>query len=221
MGTPEFAVPSLQALINHHFEIKLVVTQPDKPSGRGQKLTPPPVKLEALDHHFQILQPTSLRTDTEAVEKILSTPCDFIIVAAFGQIIPTKILKYPKIAPLNVHASLLPAYRGAAPIARAILEGEEKTGITIQWMIEALDQGDILYQLPCSISDEETAGSLHDKLKIMGAHALIECLDLFEKNKIARRAQDARVGSYAPKLQKSEASISFNQAAIYVHRSIM
>ncbi|MDB5039049.1 MAG: Methionyl-tRNA formyltransferase [Bacteriovoracaceae bacterium] len=221
MGTPEFAVPSLKALIENKFDIKLVVTQPDRPSGRGQKLSPPPVKVCAEQFNIPVLQPHSLRSDKEAVEKIKSIPCDFLVVVAFGQILPKVILDHPKVAPLNVHASLLPAYRGAAPIARSILEGEEKTGITIQWMIEALDQGDILYQVPCQILETDTAGSLHDRLMHIGADALIECLHLFEKNQIVRRSQDARVGTYAAKLQKAEAIISFNQPAIFVHKAIM
>jgi methionyl-tRNA formyltransferase len=221
MGTPEFAVPSLQALIREGYPIKLVVTQPDRPAGRGQKLTPPPIKILAEENALPILQPKSLRQDLAAAEKILSTPCDFIVVVAFGQILPKNILDHPKVAPLNVHASLLPAYRGAAPIARAIIEGEEKSGVTIQWMIEALDQGDILIQLPCTISEEDTAENLHDHLKDLGAQALLNCLDLFSKSQIVRRSQDARVGSYAAKLTKEEAFISFHQPAQLVHRAIM
>ena len=221
MGTPEFAVPSLEALAKEKFDIKLVVTQPDRPSGRGQKLTPPPIKVLASELGLPVFQPDSLKSNAEAAKKILDTPCDFLVVVAFGQILPKMILEHPKVAPLNVHASLLPAYRGAAPIARAVLEGEEKSGVTIQWMIEALDQGDILYQLPCSISEEDTSGSLHDRLKTLGANALLECLHLFETQRIVRRSQDARVGSYAAKLNKEEAFISFDQPASLVHRAIM
>jgi methionyl-tRNA formyltransferase len=221
MGTPEFAVPTLDALIEKKYDIRLVVTQPDRPSGRGQKLQPPPIKTLAIERKLEVLQPESLRKDSSAVEKILNTPCDFLVVIAFGQILPKNILEHPSVAPLNVHASLLPAYRGAAPIARAIIEGEEKSGVTIQWMIEALDQGDILYQLPCSIGEEDTAGTLHDRLKELGARALVDTLQLFEKKQIVRRSQDARVGSYAPKLAKEEANISFDQPAQLVHRAIM
>src|SRR5438046_267598 len=130
MGTPEFAVPSLEALIQQHFSIPLVVCQPDRPKGRGQKLQAPPVKQIALAHGIEVYQPESLR-DLAQQEKILKTECDFLVVVAFGQILPKAILDHPKIAPLNVHASLLPAYRGAAPIARSIMEGEEKTGISV------------------------------------------------------------------------------------------
>lgn len=225
MGTPDFAVPSLQALIDHGYRIPLVVTQPDRPAGRGQKLTAPPVKTLAEKNRLKVYQPEKLKSkagiDLEACRPILETECDFLVVVAFGQILPKQILEHPKVAPLNVHASLLPAYRGAAPIQRAILEGDQKTGVTIQWMIEALDQGDILFQLPCTIKDDDTSGSLHDQLKELGAKGLIECLKLFEAGRVVRRSQDARVGSYAAKLIKDEANISFNQPAQFVHRAIM
>ncbi len=221
MGTPEFAAPSLEGLIAEGYPIKLVVTQPDRPAGRGQKLHPPAVKVVAQKNGIPVLQPESLRKDPMATERILSAPTDFLVVVAFGQILAKPILEHPKIAPLNVHASLLPAYRGAAPIQRAVIDGEEQTGITIQWMIESLDQGDILYQLPCSITEEDTSATLHDKLKSLGAKALLDCLNLFETDKIVRRSQDARVGSYAAKLQKAESHISFNQPAQLVHRAVM
>jgi methionyl-tRNA formyltransferase len=221
MGTPDFAVPCLQALIDSGYEIPLVVTQPDRPAGRGQKILPPPVKTLAEKYDLKIYQPEKLKGRDEACSTILNTPCDFLVVAAFGQILPKVILNHPKVAPLNVHASLLPAYRGAAPIQRALMEGDQKTGITIQWMIEALDQGDILYQIPCAIHDDDTSSSLHDRLKGIGAQALLECLKLFESDHVVRRSQDARVGSYAAKLDKAESNISFNQPALFVHRAIM
>lgn len=221
MGTPEFAVPSLQALIDEKFDIPLVVTQPDRPAGRGHQLTASPVKVLAERHGLKVYQPEKLKNRREACAPILDTPCDFLVVVAFGQILPKIILEHPKLAPLNVHASLLPAYRGAAPIQRSVLEGDQQTGVSIQWMIEALDQGDILYQLSCDIRDDDTSGSLHDRLKEMGSQALIECLRLFESDRVVRRSQDARIGSYAAKLEKKEAVISFDQPAIFVHRAIM
>jgi methionyl-tRNA formyltransferase len=221
MGTPDFAVPSLQALISERYDIKLVVTQPDRKSGRGQKLNPPPVKVLAEENNIPVLQPDSLKKDSEARAKILSTPCDFLCVAAFGQILPKEILDHPKIAPLNVHASLLPAYRGAAPIARSIMEGEVQTGVTIQWVVEALDMGDILFQIPCEIHEDETSETLYNKLKMNGAQALVECLALFRSDHVERKPQQARIGSYAEKLKKEEANISFNQNAQNVHRAIM
>lgn len=221
MGTPDFAVPSLKALLENNYKVSLVVTQPDRPAGRGQKLTPPPVKVVAEEAGIPVFQPEKLKGHPEACERILKTPCDFLVVVAFGQILPKNILEHPKVAPLNVHASLLPAYRGAAPIARAVLENESKTGVTIQWMIEALDQGDILYQIPTTIDDSDTSAILHDKLKIVGAQALIDCLKIFEQDRVMRRSQDARVGSYAAKLVKEESHISFDQPAIFVHRAIM
>lgn len=221
MGTPDFATPSLQALIDEGFDIQLVVTQPDRPSGRGQKLTPPPIKVLAQQNQIEVLQPESLRRDELSRKKILETECDFLIVVAFGQILPKEILDHPKVAPLNVHASLLPAYRGAAPIARSIMQSETETGVSIQWMVEELDMGDVLFQLPCRIEESDTSANLHDHLKTLGAQALISCLSLFERHQIQRRAQDRRVGSYAEKLQKLEAKISFDQPAHELHRKIM
>jgi len=221
MGTPEFAVPCLQHLIDSGYEIPLVVTQPDRPAGRGQKLQPPPIKVLAEAHSLPVIQPESLKKSSPEKERLLATPCDFLVVVAFGQILPDEVLNHPRIAPLNVHASLLPAYRGAAPIQRCIIEGDEKTGVTIQWMIAALDQGDILYQLPCEILEDDTSQTLHDRLKEMGATALIETLKLFEEDKVVRRSQDARIGTYAMKLTKAESLIKFDQQAFLVHRAIM
>jgi methionyl-tRNA formyltransferase len=221
MGTPDFAVPSLQALINQGFPISLVVTQPDRPSGRGQRLTPPPVKVLAESAGIEVLQTHSLRKDAGARDKLFSVPCDFLVVVAFGQILPKEVLGFPKIAPLNVHASLLPAYRGAAPIARSLMEGESETGVSIQWMVEALDMGDILHQKKCAIESDDTSEILHDRLKEIGAAALVECLSKFESNTIERLRQDPRIGSYAEKLQKSESRLSFQAPAEVVHKRIM
>lgn len=221
MGTPEFAVPSLQALLDSDWNVRLVVTQPDRPAGRGLQLQAPPVKILAEKYQIPVLQTESFRKDPSALENLKKIDCDFLVVAAFGQILPKEVLEHPRVAPLNVHASLLPAYRGAAPIARAIMEGETKTGVTIQWMVEALDQGDILFQIPCDIRESDTAASLHDRLKVIGAQALLQCLELFRKDKVQRTAQDPRIGSYAPKLTKEEAKISFNAPAHEVHRKIM
>lgn len=221
MGTPEFAVPSLLALAQPPYEIKLVVTQPDRPAGRGQKLTPPPVKQEALKLGLPIFQPTSFRKEPESIQRILETECDFLVVVAFGQILPKAILDHPRVAPLNVHASVLPQYRGAAPIARSILEQETETGVSVQWMVEALDMGDVLFQIPQKIEESDTAQSLHDKLKQIGANALISTLALFERNEIIRRPQDPRIGSYAPKITKEEARLDFDRHAFQVHRKIM
>jgi len=222
MGTPDFALPCLQRLIeNDQWNLRLVVTQPDRPAGRGKKLQAPPIKVLAEKFQIPVLQPTKLREDPEALDQILNTPCDFLVVVAFGQILPKGILDHPKVAPLNVHASLLPAYRGAAPIARSIMEEENKTGVSIQWMVKKLDMGDVLYQIPCTIEENDTAADLHDKLKILGAQALVHCLELFKKDQIERHPQTARVGSYASKLQKEESKISFKDRAIAVHRKIM
>jgi methionyl-tRNA formyltransferase len=221
MGTPEFAVPSLKALHEHGFRIPLVVTQPDRPAGRGQRLSPPAVKVYAKERGLPVFQPESLRKSAEAMDQILRTPCDFLVVVAFGQILPQEILDHPRVAPLNVHASLLPHYRGAAPIARAILEEETETGITVQWMVKQLDMGDVLFQLPCPIQNDDTAQSLHDRLKLLGANALLSCLEQFKSQSIRRTPQDPRIGSYAPKLSREEALIQFEHNAHRVHRQIM
>lgn len=221
LGTPDFAVPTLDALLKEKHEVLAVITQPDRPSGRGQKTHFSPVKIRAQESHLKIYQPENLRKNTDELAEIMKIQCDFLVVIAYGQILPRTLLEHPRVAPLNVHASLLPAYRGAAPIARAIMEGEEKTGVTIQWMIEALDQGDILHQSLCAIEESDTAQSLHDKLKFLGAEALLRTLKLFETDKITRISQDARIGTYARKLSKEEASLSFNQSAFFVHRAIM
>lgn len=221
MGTPDFAIPSLKALVESGYEVSLVVTQPDRPAGRGQRLQEPPIKTLARSYSLPILQTESLRKDSEARDRILSCEADFLIVVAFGQILPKEILDHPKMAALNVHASLLPAYRGAAPIARAVIEQEKATGVTIQWMVEELDMGDILHQRGCDIHENETSLDLHDRLKTIGGLALIECLQKFEKNEIVRVPQEKRIGSYARKLEKSEAKIDFDAPAFSIHRKIM
>jgi methionyl-tRNA formyltransferase len=221
MGTPDFAVPSLKALVESGFEVSLVVTQPDRPAGRGQRLQSPPIKTLAQTYPLALLQTESLRKDATAREQILSCEADFLVVVAFGQILPKEILDHPRVAPLNVHASLLPAYRGAAPIARAVMEQEKTTGVTIQWMVEALDMGDILHQRGCDIHENETSFDLHDRLKRIGSLALIECLNKFEKNEIVRIPQEERIGSYARKLEKSEARVNFDSPAFSIHRKIM
>jgi len=221
MGTPDFAVPSLERLLSEGYPVELVVTQPDRPSGRGQKLQAPPVKQLAESKGLRVLQPESLRKDPESLAAILACPCDFLVVVAYGQILPTEILDHPRVAPLNVHASLLPAYRGAAPIARSIMEMESETGVMIQWMVEALDMGDILYQIPFCIEESDTAQALHDRLSTAGAQALSHCLRLFETDQIERKAQDPRIGSYASKLKKEERAIRFDQPAGQLHRKIM
>lgn len=221
MGTPDFAVPALKSLIQHRFEIPLVVTQPDRPAGRGQKLSPPPVKQLAEAESLRVIQPESLKKDSSEKNELLSTECDFLVVAAFGQILPQEILDHPRIAALNIHSSLLPEYRGAAPIQRAILEGSNTTGVSIQKMVAQLDMGDILTQIPCTIEEADTAGSLHDRLKSLGAQALIQCFEDFKLNRIQAVPQDPRIGSYARKLTKEEAKLDFKLPAFQVHRHVM
>lgn len=221
MGSPEFATPCLKALISSDHEIPLVVTQPDRPKGRGNKLQATAVKALAIEHGLEVFQPERLKGSPQDQERITNLDFDYLVVVAFGQILPKAILEAPKKAPLNVHASLLPAYRGAAPIARAIMEGEEQTGVSIQWMVEELDMGDILYQTPCSIQESDTSLELYQRLSELGAQALLNSIEELESGSFRRQEQDPRIGSYAEKLHKSEAPIDFGRRAEEVHRKIM
>mgnify|MGYP001156486666 FL=1 len=175
MGTPDFAVPVLKQLISDGYEVVAVVTQPDRPVGRKKILTPPPVKVAAEQHGIPVLQPEKLR-DSEELEQIIKLEPDLIVTAAYGQILPKKLLDAPKYGCINVHASLLPELRGGAPIHYAILQGKEKTGVTIMYMVEKLDAGDILTQVEVPISETDTVGTLHDKLSEAGAKLLSETL---------------------------------------------
>ncbi len=172
MGTPDFSVPVLRRLIEDGYDVVGVVTQPDRPVGRKKVLTPTPVKVEAEKHGIPVLQPLRIREKDE-YEKVLALEPDLIVTAAFGQIVPNEILEAPKYGCINVHASLLPELRGGAPIHYAIMEGKEKTGITIMYMVEKLDAGDILTQVEVEIEERETTGSLFDKLSEAGAHLFI------------------------------------------------
>lgn len=169
MGTPDFSVPVLQRLIRDGYEIVAVVTQPDKPVGRKKVITPPPVKQEALRHEIPVLQPKKVRTE---YEEILKYEPDLIVTAAYGQILPGELLDSPERGCINVHASLLPEYRGGAPIHQAIIDGKKETGVTIMYMVEKLDAGDMLSQVSVEIEEDDTVGSLHDKLSDAGAELL-------------------------------------------------
>lgn len=218
MGTPEFAVKSLQAL-SDKVELVGVVTQPDRPRGRGHKLMPSPVKEWAINHNVKVYQPEKIKSE-EFVKELAEMNLDLIVVVAFGQILSQKILDLPRFGCVNVHASLLPRYRGAAPIEWSIINGEVKTGITTMMMDKGLDTGDMLVKREVEIGDEMILPELHDKLKILGAEALIETIDLIESDKLIRHKQDDSQSNYAPMLTKETGLIDWSKSAQEIHNLV-
>lgn len=208
MGTPEFAVPSLKTLIDRGEEIIAVVTQPDRPRGRGQKPSPPPVKVMAESHGIPVMQPQKVRVP-EVIERIRELDPDLIVVVAFGQILPQSLLDIPRHGCINVHASLLPRYRGAAPINWCIINGETETGITTMQMDAGLDTGDMLVKRGTPIDPEEDAQSLHDRLSLLGAETLAETLDRLQAGTLQREKQDDSLTCYAPMLRKEDGLIDW------------
>ena len=220
MGTPDFAVGCLEKLIElPEYEICCVLTQPDKPQGRKMILTPPPVKQLALKHGIEVYQPTTLKSD-EAYEKLCSYSPDYIVVAAYGKILPKRVLDLPRYACINVHGSLLPKYRGAAPIQRAVIDGEKITGITTMLMGEGLDTGDMLLKKEVEIGQNETAGELFDRLAAIAPELLIETLELYSNGKITPEKQNDAESSYASMLSKDEAVIDWNMPCDVIHNKI-
>lgn len=217
-GTPHFAASALEALLKHH-QVVAVLTQPDRPSGRGMQLTASPVKQLALQHGLPVLQPESLKPEP-AQREVAAFDADVMVVAAYGLILPEAVLQQPRYGCLNIHASLLPRWRGAAPIQRAILAGDSETGITIMQMDAGLDTGDMLLREACPISSDDTAQSLHDKLAGMGATSILEALRLLEANRLTPVKQDNDAACYAAKLLKSEASIDWRQDAAQIERAV-
>lgn len=216
-GTPEFAVPALQALIDSDHDIIGVYTQPDRPSGRGQHCHPSVVKILALKHDIPVFQPKTLR-DSQAQQELINLQADIMIVAAYGLILPKIILESPKYGCMNIHASLLPRWRGAAPIHRAILAGDTETGITIMQMAEGLDTGNMLTKTICPIEPYDTTKTLHDKLAHMGAISLIAALNNIQS--IKPEIQDEHLATYASKISKTEANLDWQQSAELLNRSI-
>ena len=212
MGTPEFASTALQALIDDGQEIALVLSQPDKPKGRGYKVEESEVKRLALENNIEVITPTTLK-DVSVHEKLKSVGADLFIVAAYGKILPKAILDIPHMGCINIHASLLPALRGAAPINRAIMEGHCKGGITIMYMDEGLDTGDIILQEEMDIPPDMTAGEYHDKMALLGGKAIIKFLRLAENGNIPRCVQDCSVATYAKKIEKNDCYIDFSLTA--------
>ncbi len=219
MGTPQFAVPSLRALYEAGFKVRLVVTQPDRPSGRGRKSTPPPVKLAALELGCAVDQTPRVR-EAAFIERLQAIAPDFLVVVAFGQILTQRLLDIPARGPVNVHASLLPKYRGPAPMQWAILKGEKETGITTMRMDRGVDSGDILLSARTPILPEETSATLHDRLARLGAELLIETLYGMLRGEIIPRAQDHARATHAPMLKKSDGRIDWGQPAEAIDRLV-
>lgn len=226
-GTPEFAATALAALLQTEHEIVAVYTQPDRKAGRGQKLTASAVKQLALEHHLPVYQPLHFKASTEeglaAQQELANLNADVMVVAAYGLILPQAVLDLPKYACLNIHGSLLPRWRGAAPIQRAIATGDAETGVTIMKMAAGLDTGDMLFKTFCPITAEDTSASLHDKLAVQGAEAICAVLASEEKLKDYldnREVQDEAFTVYAQKLSKAEAQIDWTQSAVNIDRNI-
>ena len=218
MGTPQFAVPTLQALDEHH-EVVGVVTQPDRRAGRGRKVVVSPVKQVALERGLPFLQPRTLN-DAEVVARLEGWHPEVIVVAAFGQLLPGSVLALPPYGSINVHASLLPRYRGAAPISAAILDGETVTGITIMLMDEGLDTGPILAQSECPIAPDATTASLTAKLAGLGARFLVETLDAWLEGAIEAQPQDEAAATYCDQLEKGDGLLDWSQTAAYLDRQV-
>jgi methionyl-tRNA formyltransferase len=216
-GTPDFAVPALQALIDAGHEIIMVLTQPDRPAGRGMKLKASPVKELALRHGLAVYQPETLKT-VESQAPIAAVDADVMVVAAYGLILPQAVLDMPRKVCLNVHASLLPRWRGAAPIQRALQVGDAETGVTIMQVVLALDAGDMLKKGVVPITEQDTAQTLHDKLADLGGRLMVETLA--ELDLIVPQPQDAALVTYAEKLRKEEAPIDWNQVAEVLSRQV-
>jgi len=219
MGTPEFAVPSLRALIDGEDKVVGVVTQPDQPAGRGMMLHAPPVKILAVAHNLPVFQPTKLREPT-VLEHLQRWQPDVVVVAAYGKMLPSPILTLPPLGCINVHASLLPKYRGAAPIQWAIACGEQETGVTIMRISERMDAGDILLQKAMAITATDTGGTVHDKLATLGANALCEALQLLKQDQLIAHPQNEAEATYAPLIKKEEGRIDWREDAETIERRI-
>ena len=219
MGTPEYAVNTLNALIKAGHEVAAVFCQPDKPVGRKQILTPPPVKVCALEHNIPVFQPNTLR-DGKAYEILKEINPEVIVVVAYGKILPKEILDLPKYGCVNGHASLLPKYRGSAPIQYAILCGETETGVTTQLMDEGIDTGDILETVTTKIGEEETAEELFDRLAVLSADLMISTLEKLEKGEITPTPQNQNEATYAPIIKKEMAKLDFTKTAADIHNAV-
>ncbi len=218
MGTPDFAVPALKALIEKH-NVTAVISQPDRPKGRGKKLLPTPVKAAAEESNIPVYQPEKIK-DEKFTDFLETIKADIFVVAAYGQILSERILNIPKYGCINVHGSLLPEYRGAAPIQQSILDGRKKTGVTIMYMEKALDSGDMILKREVDITDDDTYGTLHDKMAIEGAKALIEAIDMIEKGTAKPEKQDDSLSSYAHMITKEMGRIDWSKSSEEIRNKI-
>lgn len=219
MGTPEFSVPCLKRLYSDKHDIVGVFTKPDMPKDRGHKLTEPPVKICAKELSVPVFQPLSLKSD-DVIETIKNLAPEIIIVTAYGKILPKSILEFPKYGCINIHASVLPKYRGAAPIQWAVLNGESESGVTSMFMAEGLDTGDIILTKTCPVDENETSGQLYNKLSFLGADVMSETLKLSENNKIIRKVQDDNLSCYAPMITKELSPIDWNSSLDSIHNKV-
>jgi methionyl-tRNA formyltransferase len=219
MGTPDFALHTLQGLLDFGVDLCAVYTQPDRPRGRGKKLAPPPVKELAVRYQIPVYQPLKLR-DPEVVEELRALAPDLIVVVAYGQILPRSVLDIPKYGCINVHASLLPRYRGAAPINKAVVDGEPVTGVTTMLMDVGLDTGAMLVKRATEIGAEETAGELHDRLALLGREAMEETLQRLCAGTLRSERQDDGLSCYAPQMKKEDGRIDWRQNAQKIHNLV-
>ncbi len=219
MGTPDFAVPSLQALLDGDDQVVGVVCQPDRKKGRGRKLLPPPVKQLAEEAGLPVFQPESIKTDV-FFQTIESLHPDLMVVVAYGKILPGRLLRYPRLGTINVHGSLLPRYRGAAPIQWAVMNGDQETGVTVMQMDEGMDTGDILYPVTVPITAEDTAGSMFAKLAELGGAALTEAVERLKKGELTAIPQDEKQASHAPMLHKEQGHLDWSLPAEHLHALI-
>ncbi|MBT0725686.1 methionyl-tRNA formyltransferase [Rosenbergiella sp. S61] len=218
-GTPDFAAKHLEVLLNSPYQVVGVFTQPDRPAGRGKKLMPSPVKVLAEAHGLPVFQPESLR-NVEQQQLVAELNADVMVVVAYGLILPAKVLDMPRFGCLNVHGSLLPAWRGAAPIQRALWAGDQVTGITIMQMDVGLDTGDMLLKVSCPIMPEDTSASLYDKLAELGPQALLDSLNRLSQGQLVPEVQDDTLATYAHKLSKEEARLDWKLPAVTLERCI-
>ncbi len=224
LGTPDFAVPSLQALLSEsgeiHYDVRAVITQPDRPAGRGLRLTPPPVKVVAEQAGIPVFQPQRLRRDPQIYELLRRLDPELMVVVAFGQILPADFFQYPRLGTLNIHGSLLPRYRGAAPIAHAILNGESETGTTIMKIDEGMDTGDILSQRAIPIDANITTGELEVVLARQGAELLVDTIPRYVSGALVPYPQDDCLASLAPRIGKEQAAVDWAKPALSIHNQI-
>ena len=219
MGTPEFAVPCLEALVEGGYDVTGVVTQPDKPQGRKMKLAPPPVKVRALEYSIPVFQPQKMK-EAGVLEQLSAWEPEVIIVVAYGKILPKEILELPQFGCINIHASLLPKYRGAGPIQWSALNGERETGVTSMYMEQGLDTGDMILKASTPIGENETASELQMRLSHLGAQVLLDTLKLVEQGNVPRQKQDDALSCYAPMLDKSLSPLDFTKPGKVIHHQI-